>query len=216
MFVRTKICGIQTLDEANMCINAGAHAIGFLIGLTHKAEDKIIAGECRAIVSKLPPIVSTVMVTHLTLAVDIIPLVAESNVNTLQLHDDLPYKQILRIKTALPFLKIIKCVHVIDSLATCLAKASAAAMYADAILLDSRTQDRLGGTGMTHDWNISATIREKIKVPLILAGGLGPHNVAEAIEKVRPYAVDVNSGVENIAGGKDPEKVRLFVERSQG
>jgi phosphoribosylanthranilate isomerase len=81
--------------------------------------------------------------------------------------------------------------------------------YAHAILLDSRTADRLGGTGITHDWDISARLVKSISIPVILAGGLTPGNVYEAVCKVKPYAVDVNSGVEDIKGYKNFSKVQL-------
>lgn len=212
---RVKICGIQNLEEAMMCVDAGADAIGFLIGTTHKAEDTIAAGACRDIVSKLPPLINTVMVTHLTRADDIIPLVHMTKVNTLQLHNELPFYQISVLKKELPFIKIIKCVHVNGNEEACLAKALTAATYADAILLDSKTEDRLGGTGITHDWNISSAVCKLIKKPLILAGGLTPQNVTEAVNKVMPYGIDVNSGVENAAGQKDAEKVKQFIERGK-
>jgi phosphoribosylanthranilate isomerase len=84
---------------------------------------------------------------------------------------------------------------------------------ADAILLDSRDRstDRVGGTGLVHDWSISARIVERISTPIILAGGLNPTNVARAISTVRPWAVDVNSGVEDSSGMKNEDKVRAFV-----
>ncbi len=81
---------------------------------------------------------------------------------------------------------------------------------ADAVLLDTLANGKLGGTGAVHDWNKSAKIVEGLKVPVILAGGLNPGNVAAAIEKVRPYAVDVSSGLET-GGKKDPQKILSFV-----
>ena len=81
----------------------------------------------------------------------------------------------------------------------------------DGIILDSRTTDRLGGTGLTHDWSISRRIVEELPLPVILAGGLTPDNLEAAINAVHPYAVDVNSGVETDQK-KDPEKVRKFIE----
>ncbi|MEM3423739.1 MAG: phosphoribosylanthranilate isomerase, partial [Nitrososphaeria archaeon] len=76
----------------------------------------------------------------------------------------------------------------------------------------SRTPDRLGGTGLTHDWEISAEIVKTVKIPVILAGGLTPDNVKKAIKKVKPFGVDVNTGVKDSNGYKDPEKVKLFVK----
>ena len=89
-------------------------------------------------------------------------------------------------------------------------KAQNYATSADAILLDTLANGKLGGTGAVHDWNKSAEIVRSLKVPVILAGGLNPGNVAAAIEKVRPYAVDVSSGLET-GGKKDPQKILSFV-----
>jgi phosphoribosylanthranilate isomerase len=83
----------------------------------------------------------------------------------------------------------------------------------DAILLDTKTKEGMGGTGQTHDWNISKKIVETVKKPVILAGGLNPGNVQAAIEAVRPYAVDVASGVENSPGIKDKEKIKEFLQK---
>lgn len=206
---RVKICGIQTLEEALLCIEAGADALGFLVGLTHKAEDKITAEKCREIVDKLPLFISKVMVTHLTDPLAVISLIKETNVDTVQLHDELPNEQIMVIKSALPHIKVVKCVHVVGNEA--FEKALYHEPFVDAILVDSRTYDRLGGTGMVHDWGISAAIRRHIKKPLILAGGLNPANVIEAVHTVEPFAVDVNSGVEDAGGVKDPGKVFSFM-----
>ena len=89
------------------------------------------------------------------------------------------------------------------------------AAHADALVLDSRTADRLGGTGLTHDWSVSARIVGAVApVPVYLAGGLRPENVAEAVARVRPAGVDVNSGVEDAKGRKDTAKMRAFVDRA--
>jgi phosphoribosylanthranilate isomerase len=109
---------------------------------------------------------------------------------------------------------IIKAVHVEgeDSIEV----ARQAAPYADAILLDTRTEARLGGTGLTHDWAISRRIRDAVAAtPVILAGGLTPGNVTGAIRQVRPYAVDVNSGVSLQRGRKSPALVEAFVRAAR-
>ena len=111
--------------------------------------------------------------------------------------------------------KIIKAVHVIDNdKAGTIEMAHSFEKVADALLLDSRTAERLGGTGRTHDWNISREIVEEMSLPVMLAGGLTDKNVYEAVRRVRPYAVDVNSGVE-VNGDKDPDKVRGFIENAK-
>jgi phosphoribosylanthranilate isomerase len=101
--------------------------------------------------------------------------------------------------------RVIKAVHVVDAGAVTTARA--VGRWADAILLDTKTDTRIGGTGATHDWSISARIVKEANKPVILSGGLNPQNVRDAIAVVSPFAVDVNSGVENPDGSKSPEKV---------
>ena len=103
----------------------------------------------------------------------------------------------------------MKAVHVMD--ASAVDTAQQAAAYADAIILDTRTPEQLGGTGLTHDWSISAKIVPSVEIPVILAGGLTPENVGAAIHQVHPYAVDVHTGVKknNI---RDALKTKTFVE----
>jgi len=100
-------------------------------------------------------------------------------------------------------------VHVMD--ASALNTAQEVAAYADAIILDTRTPERLGGTGLTHDWTISAKIVKSVGIPVILAGGLTPENVAAAIRQVHPYAVDVHTGVKK-NDVRDALKTKAFVE----
>jgi phosphoribosylanthranilate isomerase len=207
--MKVKICGIRNQDDAKVALNAGADALGFLVGITHLAEDKISNEEAKVIIESLPPLVITVAVTHLTDVQKIIDLAMYLGVNTLQIHDYIGPKEVKTIKENLPGVKIIKGVHVEGEDAIEMAKLFEP--YAHAILLDSRTAGRLGGTGITHDWDISARLVKSIKIPVILAGGLTPGNVYEAVCKVKPYAVDVNSGVEDIKGNKNFSKVQLFI-----
>ncbi len=213
--MRVKICGINTLENAEIALDCGADALGFLVGITHLAEDKIEVEEAKRIIDKLPPFVNSVAVTHLQDPKKIIEMCEFLGVSTLQIHDYIPPEQVKFCKSELNSLKIIKSVHVINgdkdkTLDTALSFEN----VADAILLDSRTEERLGGTGLTHDWNISKEIVEKINIPVILAGGLTDNNVYEAVKTVKPYAVDVNSGVE-INGNKDREKVFRFIENAK-
>ena len=110
--------------------------------------------------------------------------------------------------------RLLKAVHVTGEDA--LGRALDYAADADALVLDTRTADRLGGTGQTHDWSVSARIVAAVSpVPVYLAGGLRPENVVEAILRVRPAGVDVNSGVEDAGGRKDMPKMRAFADRAR-
>ena len=131
---------------------------------------------------------------------------------TLQIQDVVTPDDIAEVREALPYLRIMKAVHVMDESA--IATAKYFSDTADAILLDTRTADRIGGTGITHDWNISAKIVKECSCPVILAGGLTPENVTEAIIRVRPYAVDVHTGVKK-NGVRDAERTRAFVTNAR-
>lgn len=210
--MRVKICGIQSQEDMSTALQAGADALGFLVGITHVAEDKIGLEEAKYLIEQLPPFVSSVAVTHLQQTDEIVDIVRTIRCTTVQVHNDVEVSVLQQIRAKLPHVKIIKAVHVTGQEALDYAREMAS--YVDALLLDSRTSDRLGGTGLTHDWNISRQIVEQGPVPVILAGGLTPSNVGDAVQSVRPFGVDVNSGVE-IAGKKDPHKCREFVQISK-
>jgi phosphoribosylanthranilate isomerase len=207
--MRTKICGIRNHEDALTAIRAGANAVGFLVGITHLAEDKIDKETAKEIIGKLPPFVSRVLVTHFTNENAIVDLAEYLGVDTIQIHDYIPPKAVLHVKETLPYCKIIKAVHIINE-SEAVELMHDFETVSDALLLDSRTADRLGGTGMVHDWNISKKIVSLSQVPVILAGGLTNTNVFDAVVKTRPFGVDVNSGVE-VTGWKNYEKIKQFI-----
>lgn len=213
--MRAKICGINTWDNAKIALDCGADALGFLVGITHLAEDKIEVEDAKRIIDKIPPFVSTVAVTHLQDVKKIIDLCRFLGVTTLQIHDYISPEEVAVCKKELPTVKMIKAVHVIDGDKTgTIAMARSFEKVADALLLDSRTAERLGGTGKVHDWNISREIVDEMNIPVMLAGGLTDQNVYDAVMKVRPYAVDVNSGVET-DGNKNWDKVYGFITNAK-
>ncbi|NLA31228.1 MAG: phosphoribosylanthranilate isomerase, partial [Methanomicrobiales archaeon] len=116
------------------------------------------------------------------------------------------------IRDALPYIKIIKAIHVTDKSAIRAGKTYESC--ADALLLDSRTPEKIGGTGIPHDWRISAKIVANSTIPIMLAGGLTPENVCDAIRQVRPYGVDVHTGIKR-DGIRDPEKTRAFAREAR-
>lgn len=213
--MRTKICGINTWENAKIALDCGADALGFLVGITHLAEDKIEVEAAKKIISALPPFVSTVAVTHLKDPKAIIEMARYLNVTTLQIHDYIPPEGVELCRRELAGVKIIKAVHVVDGdRQGTIDLAHSFEHSADALLLDSRTAKRLGGTGRVHDWGISSEIVRQIRLPVILAGGLNDKNVYDAVTKVRPFGVDVNSGVETNAD-KDPNKVLGFINNAK-
>ena len=149
------------------------------------------------------------LVTHLTTAEEVIETYKRVRTSMIQLHDDISVDNIKRIRKKLPHVPLVRVIGIVGDQAVDLARSYEP--FVDALLLDSRSEDRIGGTGKVHDWSISRRLVATVRIPVILAGGLTPDNVLEAIDTVNPYGVDVNSGVEFPNGEKDPEKERAFV-----
>jgi phosphoribosylanthranilate isomerase len=166
------------------------------------------------------------MVTHLVDAKSIISLLKLiQRATTVQLHDDIDLKEIHAIRENIPSVRIIKAIHIEDSgTKSPLQKLhdyddDNNAGIVDALILDSVNlkEDRIGGTGMTHDWTLSKKMVDNSRLPIILAGGLTPDNVQAAIKSVGPYAVDVNSGVKisKTSRRKDPVKMRNLIYQAK-
>ncbi len=207
---RVKICCIASIAEAWLAIEHGASALGLVSAMPSgpgPIPDDLIA----EIAARIPPGVSSFLLTCQQDAEAIIDQQRRLGVNTIQICDRLPAGSYRRLREALPGVSLVQVVHVTGPEAV--AEAIAIAPEVDAILLDSGNQSlpvkELGGTGRTHDWRLSRAIREAIEVPLFLAGGLKPENVAEAIRAVRPFGVDVCSGL-RIEGRLDPQKLAAF------
>jgi phosphoribosylanthranilate isomerase len=213
--LRVKICGNKRLEDALEGVKAGADALGFLVGQVHVSSDFISKEAAREIIEKLPPFISTVLVTHLSDVEGIISLAAFTRVSTVQLHGESKVDDILVLREHLPNIKLYKTIHVEDRSAISLA--SEWDDCVDAILLDtiSKTEQKVGGTGKPHDWSVSAEIVRLLHVPVILAGGLDPDNIQDAIKAVQPFAVDVNSGTKGPDGYKDFVKPHTFVEKAR-
>ena len=210
--MRAKLCGIRSETDLRIAVRAGADAVGFICGVTHFSEDALDEDRAAQLAALVPPFINRVLVTHLEEASAIVDLAERLGVDTIQVHGLVTQQTVRQVRKAAPGRRIVKAVHVTgeDAVET----ARSVASDCDAVLLDSRTQDRLGGTGLTHDWSVSAAIVKalsEVGCPVILAGGLKPSNVAEAISVVGPYAVDVNSGVELPNGDKDPAACASFV-----
>ena len=199
-----------------MAIDAGANAIGLVSAMPSGpgpiAEDLI--AEIAAIV---PPGVSSFLLTCLQDAESIIDQQRRLRVNTIQICDRLTSGSYHDIHDALPGIKLVQVIHVTGP--ESIDEAIAVAPHVDAILLDSGNQSlaikELGGTGRTHDWSLSRRIREAIDVPLFLAGGLNPTNVAAAIREVQPFGIDVCSGLRT-EGDLDPQKLSAFIRAIRG
>ena len=200
--VRVKICGITNSADANLCAELGAHAIG--LNFHPESPRSISPHAARKIISDLPPFVSTVGVFVNWAPEPVIVLSQALRLDFAQLHGD-ESPQVVR--------EVSKRVTVIKAL-----RIGAGAVIplflkyhsAVALLLDGARAGKFGGTGQTIDWQAARQAAKAQRI--ILAGGLTPENVAEAIATVRPYAVDVASGVESQPGKKDAGKLRAFFQ----
>lgn len=201
---RVKICGMMTPSDIDSAISAGADALGFVVEIK-RSNHCLSREEARAMIKKAPVFVQTVAVIAPPDMEEAVRLAEATQADLLQIHGTLGRDELRVLKSLVPQ-KIITALPAISEEVVSLDG------EADAVLLDTLKDGILGGSGATHDWNVSASLARSLKVPVILAGGLNPANVGEAIRKVRPYAVDVSSGVET-AGRKDPALVQAFVEQ---
>ena len=213
---RVKICCIGSVDEAALAIECGASALG-LVSHMPSGPGVISDDQIAEIAATVPPAIGTFLLTSRQRVADIIEQHRFCRTNTIQICDHLTVGTHRDLKDALPGISIVQVVHV--SGPESVDEAARAAPQVDAILLDSGNRKlavkELGGTGRTHDWTLSRAIRERIGVPLFLAGGLTPENVAEAIEEVGPFGLDVCSGVRT-DGKLDAGKLKRFFAAVRG
>jgi phosphoribosylanthranilate isomerase len=211
--VRVKICGITKKEDLNAAVAAGADAVGFVVDV-HSSPRKISIDKAVSLMEQVPPFVKSVMVTVPASLRELTELCEELNPDAVQIHGE-NLLDFNAVKTHLSKTILIKAVKANSP--QVVGKAEKAARVFDAVILDSFTDGTYGGTGVVHDWKASRIVRQVIHPkPLILAGGLNPENVAEAVQIVEPYAVDVSSGVEQRPGIKDHQKIVEFVERAKG
>jgi len=210
---RVKICCIASVAEAWMAIEHGASAIG-LVSAMPSGPGPIPEDLIGEIAATVPPGVSAFLLTCQQDAAAIIDQQRRLRVNTIQICDRLPEGSHEELREALPGVSLVQVVHVTGP--ESVDEAIAVASHVDAVLLDSGNQSlaikELGGTGRTHDWRLSRQIREAIDVPMFLAGGLNPGNVAAAIREVQPFGIDVCSGLRT-NGSLDQQKLRAFFDR---
>jgi len=208
---RVKICCICNLEEAWTAINHGASALG-LVSEMPSGPGVIPEALIAEIARRIPPFVSSVLLTSKRSPSEIIEQHRRCGTNAIQICDGLDPEGLDDVARALPGVDIIRVIHVHGE--GSIEEAEAISQYVDGILLDSGSKGgsvvELGGTGRTHNWEISRRIVEVVEAPVILAGGLNPGNVAEAISLVKPYAVDICSGVRT-AGGLDSDKLQSFM-----
>jgi phosphoribosylanthranilate isomerase len=194
--INVKICCISSIEEAKLAVAYGAKAIG-LVGPMPSGPGIITDELIHAIAKTVPPPIETFLLTSETSAAAIIEHHKKVNTTTIQMVDALTDRQYQQIRAALPHVKLVQVIHVIDE--NSIQEAIEIAEMVDAILLDSGNPNLstkvLGGTGKTHNWDLSKTIRQEVKIPVFLAGGINKDNVKQAIDYVQPYGVDLCSSV---------------------
>jgi phosphoribosylanthranilate isomerase len=223
--------GVKNLTEARLLAACGVTHIGLPLRLPVHTPD-VSEDEARAIVRGLgahpgPNTAQTVLITYIEDAREALELCRFLGVNGVQLHGPMPLPEVRRLREAAPALFIIKSLVVgrtgkKGGEADLLAEAQAHAPFADAFLTDTYdpASGASGATGKAHDWAVSRRLAQVLSQewarPLILAGGLTPDNVAQAIAAVRPAGVDAHTGLEDAAGNKDEALVRRFVAEARG
>ncbi|HID26885.1 MAG TPA: phosphoribosylanthranilate isomerase [Methanosarcinales archaeon] len=208
---KVKICGNKSSRDLEIAFKYGADAVGFIVEVPVPTPRKISREKARELIKQVPVFINTVLVIMPDNAKEGIEIINATNPDIVQIHNNLPISELEIIKDSVS-VKIIKTIPISDTLPLDYIKKNA--KVADAILLDTSVGGRSGGTGITHDWNLSAEIVQKFKLPIILAGGLNPNNVENAIKVVKPYAVDTASGVET-KGVKDEVKVKEFINKAK-
>ena len=194
-----KICGITRPEDALAAARCGAHAIGLVF--YRPSPRYVTPDKARDIIRKLPPFVTTVGLFVDAPAGEVSDVLSVAPVNLLQFHGaetpefcrrfGLPYLKAVRVRAGVDLLQYASDYH-----------------DAKALLLDAFVDGTHGGTGETFDWNL---VPRELPLPVVLSGGLDAHNVADAVRKVRPWAVDVSSGVETGKGIKDAAKITAFM-----
>ena len=208
---RVKVCCISSLTEARLAVGHGAAALG-LVSKMPSGPGVISEQQIAAIAGKVPPPVASFLLTSEQDVGAIIAQQKRCGTNTLQIVDRLTRGSHSDLRRALPGIAIVQVIHVLGP--ESVEEACRVAPQVDAILLDSgnpalRTK-KLGGTGRRHDWNLSRQIRERVDVPIFLAGGLNPGNVKQAIEEVGPFGLDICTGVRTDGELNDGKLEALF------
>ncbi|RVU24123.1 phosphoribosylanthranilate isomerase [Sandaracinomonas limnophila] len=207
-----KICCISSPEEAQIAIKNGASALG-LVGNMPSGPGIIEDSLIHQIAKTVPPPIATFLLTSETEASAIVSHYQKVHTTTIQIVDALEGREYTAIRNALPHVKLVQVIHVIDEASV--QEAIEVSEFVDAILLDSGNPNlatkELGGTGRVHNWDLSRKIRESISIPLFLAGGLNKDNVRQAIDAVQPFGIDLCSGVRT-NGILDERKLQEFFE----
>jgi phosphoribosylanthranilate isomerase len=213
---KVKICGLMEPEDVKETCKAGADMIGVIVDAPTRRS--VTSKRAMNLFSLVPKTVFKVAVIVDKNVEDAVRIVHELNPDCLQTHSSMPAAELKEIKdaTGVKIMAVVGVPQKVENPREIMARALEISKVADFVLIDTKHGGAGGGTGLVHDWNVSRSIRETIDKPLILAGGLNPNNVRAAIEFVKPYGVDVASGVESAVGKKDQNLVKKFIQASKG
>ena len=222
---RIKICGLTRDEDIRLCVRAGVQALGFVVEYPVDVPWNLDRMTARALMRGVPPFVARVIVVGDDPGT-VVELAEFLKPHVVQLHGSEPISVTANLVAGIKALgaQVIKALRFSVVTGKCCSAFEnpfeAAKLIedtgVDALVLDSVSDARPAGTGQSIDWSIARKIRESVRLPVILAGGLNSGNVNQAVAAVNPYGVDVISGVENPVGRKDPQKVRAFIEAVMG
>jgi len=217
---RVKICGLMKRKDVNSCVQAGVHMVGFVVNYPVPVPWNLTMVEAKKLIYQVPPFVSTCVVTGGSVE-KVLALVNETCPNVVQLHYKETLQEVKEIAYQLKLrgIKTIKALRIGNN-GNCdfeitdpvLATRELTKTGVSAILVDSYTVSKPGGTGITVDLSTFRNVQQASSLPVILAGGLNPTNVASLIHETHPYAVDVLTGVEETPGHKDSEEINKFMQ----
>jgi phosphoribosylanthranilate isomerase len=223
--VRVKLCGLMSTEDVKMAEAAGADALGFVTEYPVPVPWNLDRDRAACLAAEVSPFVTTVAVVG-GAPEEMVRIARKVRPRILQLHGDESLEDIRQVLDGLEGtgIRVIKALRIDVDTGEALfeladprqAGLALAGSGISALIVDSKTSSRPAGTGVALDWGVSARMVEDVDLPLILAGGLSSENVAAAVAKVKPYAVDVISGVEREPGIKDGEKMRKFVAAAKG
>lgn len=205
---RTKICGLTSEADLRAAVDAGADAVGVITDVPVDSPRAVSVDRAAELIAAAPPFVSTVLVTMPEAPDRAAELVRRASPDAVQVHGGLPPGDLAYLRSKVSA-RVVRAVEAGDP-----EQARRYDDVADALLVDTAGEGGAGGTGRTHDWSHTSELTAELDSPVVLAGGLTPDNVAEAVATVAPFAVDVASGVEHDDGGKDHDAVASFVENA--
>ncbi|MCS7095824.1 MAG: phosphoribosylanthranilate isomerase [Candidatus Bathyarchaeota archaeon] len=210
--VKVKICGITRREDLETVCRLGADMVGFIVEIPSSPRN-ITLERAKILFRLVPENIKSVLVMAPENMSQVLEAYEHLKPHVIQFHGNSAL-DFSSLREKLPETMFVRALPITGAEAVEIAKRTAA--FFDGIIADSHVAGKHGGTGVTHDWLISRRVRDAIyPKPLILAGGLNPENVKDAVETVRPYAVDVSTGVESSPGIKDPRKVEAFIRKAK-